>query len=318
VTGDRTHPAIDDRAGATGVLDLGVLDGVRDYDELAEALGVDRDAARAYARGATEELVPATVEAPPTDVREQIVDYLFGEQTLRERTRLRSRLRHSARDRAWASQARLSLSLVAGIPLPTIPSGELEEQIDDAPPGIALDGSHVRSSGTVGWASRLGPWGRSLIALLAVALTVGMALLVTGGGGGHVASQHGGAGATAAGHVSFQTSSRLTLSPAGSQPGASGVGAVVRQNGNLTLLLQARGLRPNHGTYYAVWLYNSGIDAELLGLVSPRVGAAGTFSSGTALPDDAVRFHQLAVTLEATQQPARPGRLVMTSPLNVR
>jgi hypothetical protein len=111
---------------------------------------------------------------------------------------------------------------------------------------------------------------------------------------------------------------RLTLSNTGAQPRATGEAAVVQQGDTLLLLLQGKGLAPNDHNYYAVWLYNSQVDNELLGLVSPAVGAAGTFSSGTTLPDDAVRFHSLVVTLETTDSPSAPGRKIFSSPLSVQ
>jgi hypothetical protein len=108
------------------------------------------------------------------------------------------------------------------------------------------------------------------------------------------------------------------LSPVGSDPTAVGVAAIVRQKkGLLLLLLQGRGLAPNVHNSYAVWLFNTPTDSRLLGFVSPAVGAAGTFSSGTTLPDDAVRFRELIVTLETTSRPATPGQEVLQTRLSL-
>ena len=71
------------------------------------------------------------------------------------------------------------------------------------------------------------------------------------------------------------------------------------------------------GTSYAVWLFNTEVDSRLLGFVSPPVGADGTFSSGTALPDDAVRFHEVLVTRETTASPKQPGEVVLRSVLSL-
>jgi hypothetical protein len=109
------------------------------------------------------------------------------------------------------------------------------------------------------------------------------------------------------------------LAPAGSDRNALGAGDLIRQkSGGLLLLLQAHGLAANsHGDSYAVWLFNAPGDARLLGFVSPGVGAAGTFSSGVTLPDDAFRFHTLIVTLEQSSQPTTPGRAVLRAPLSL-
>jgi hypothetical protein len=110
---------------------------------------------------------------------------------------------------------------------------------------------------------------------------------------------------------------RLILAPAGTERNASAAGTVARQGGQTLLLLQGRGLAPNRGNSYAVWLYNSAGDARLLGFVSPAVGADGTFSSGASLPGDAVRFHMLLITLEQASQPTTPGQPVLRGPLSL-
>jgi hypothetical protein len=141
-------------------------------------------------------------------------------------------------------------------------------------------------------------------ALLVVAATV--VLVVALSGGGTAAKHHPG------------TIRKLVLRPAGSNRSALGAADLVRQrNGDVLLLLQARGLKPNHGNQYAVWLFNAPGDARLLGFVSPSVGSSGTFSSGVQLPGDAIRFHALIVTLERGSQPATPGPIVLRTPLSL-
>jgi hypothetical protein len=107
------------------------------------------------------------------------------------------------------------------------------------------------------------------------------------------------------------------LTPTDSASKALGAGAVVSQHGKLLLLMQARGLQPNRHNSYGVWLYNAPDDAELLGFVPQAVGADGTFSSSVNLPDDAVRFHALIVTLETSQLPKKPGPTVLRGSLSL-
>jgi hypothetical protein len=127
----------------------------------------------------------------------------------------------------------------------------------------------------------------------------------------------GGRKSSPGGNGAAKTVRRLALTPAGSGGDALGAGVVVSQHGRLLLLLQARGLQPNHHNSYGVWLYNSPGDAEMLGFVPQPVGADGTFSSSVMLPDDAVRFHALIVTLETSQLPKKPGTTVLRSPLSL-
>jgi hypothetical protein len=83
----------------------------------------------------------------------------------------------------------------------------------------------------------------------------------------------------------------------------------------MLLLLQARGLAPNHHNSYGVWLFNAPGDARLLGFISPPVGSSGSFSSGTPLPQDAVRFHTVIVTQETKPAPSEPGSVVLRAAL---
>ena len=156
------------------------------------------------------------------------------------------------------------------------------------------------------------------VALAAVLAAAGVAIVI-------VLSVNGGTGAPRtvvqrsqhrASPTAVRPLLRLVLLPAGPDRGAFGAGAVVRQKGAL-LLLQARGLRPNHNDSYAVWLFTTPVDSRLLGLASTGVGSDGTFSSGTSLPDDAIRFHALTVTRETSSEPTHLGQIVLRAPLSL-
>jgi hypothetical protein len=115
-----------------------------------------------------------------------------------------------------------------------------------------------------------------------------------------------------------RTIKRLVLSPAGTDRAALGAAAIVRPaRGGLVLMLQGRGLPANQNDSYAVWLFNKPGDSRLLGFISPAVGATGTFSSGTPLPNDAVHFRELIVTLETTSRPVVPGPAVLKARLRL-
>jgi hypothetical protein len=146
-------------------------------------------------------------------------------------------------------------------------------------------------------------------ALLIVIVVIAIVLAVGGGGGARQTAT-----------VKGRTVDQLVLAPAGSGSGnrrAAGAGAVLSQAGTMLLLLQAHGLSPNHGNSYAVWLFNTPGDSRLLGFVSPPVGRSGKFSSGTTLPDDAVRFHSVIVTRELGRSPIAPGPVVLRAPLSL-
>jgi hypothetical protein len=313
----------------TPLLSLDLLERVHTYDGVARALGVDREAARRAVRDALESVVAGRQPAPPEAVRAQIVDYLLGEQTLPERMQTREALDRAPLDRAWAIEARLSLSLVMHAPLPLIPDPETDlatglprrrdrpAQLDpadpsderrDRPPALALAGARAGRQGKV--LPRRVYLVRRATALAVLAAVIVAAVTIATGAGSSGA-RHRATSAQA-------TLQHLTLTPTSAQPSATGLGAIVRQRGSLLLLLQGRHITPNHGNYYAVWLFNAEGDAELLGLVTPPVGSRRTFSSGATLPDDAVRFHRLVVTSETNATPSRPGPQILSSPLSVQ
>lgn len=159
-----------------------------------------------------------------------------------------------------------------------------------------------------------------LIALIAALVAV-LVIVLSGGG----SSTHRVAGApagvpsarTRTHQAPGKTVRRLVLIGSASSHKAFGTGVVVSQHGNLLLLLQARGLAPNHHDSYGVWLYNSPRDARLLGFVPRPVGTNGTFTSSVILPGEAGRFHSLIVTLEHSQLPKTPGTTVLRSPLSL-
>lgn len=88
---------------------------------------------------------------------------------------------------------------------------------------------------------------------------------------------------------------------------ANGV-AIVAQN------VPANTTRPPNA--YAVWLYNSPTDAQILGFVNPGVGKTGRLSTAGGLPSNAKHFKNLIVTLETTAKPKTPGTIILEGPLS--
>lgn len=273
------------------VLSLVLAQG-RSFEEIAELLHLDPADVRTRAHAAAELLVPG--EVPGAEVSQRITDYLLGEQPLSERAQTRSELGKSDEARRFASALSRELMPLARDPLPAIPEPPRRTAMRQMRPGPRLRG-------------------RRLIATLAtlVAATAAVAVavvLISDHSTNRPARASRDKGTQSKG---AQTLHRLVLQPAGRDRTAFGAAAVVRQGGTLLLLLQARGLKPNHGDSYAVWLLNTPADSRLLGFVSPLVGPDGTFSSGVTLPDDAVRFRTLEVTRETRPRPTAPGQPIL-------
>ena len=96
--------------------------------------------------------------------------------------------------------------------------------------------------------------------------------------------------------------------------------AQVFENGNRRAIIVAgQGLETGA---YALWLYNSGSDAKLLGFVPERVGNDGRFATQGELPTNAEKYKQLVVTQEnvtsnTKKAPAKPGTIVLQGDLKL-
>lgn len=101
------------------------------------------------------------------------------------------------------------------------------------------------------------------------------------------------------------------LSPSGSRSIAA-IAELVKQGGKEAIAIVGHGLPPNtkHDAY-AVWVYNAPGDAALLGFVNPGVGKDGRLETTGPLPANAAHFKQLLITVETTDNPGQPGRVIL-------
>src|ERR1700710_644683 len=97
--------------GQRAILQLLLRQG-KSYDDLATLLKSELDAVRARARGAVRELGPETTEVSETH-RDEIADYLLGQQTASQRAATREFLEGSAPGRAWARSVGSALTPLA-------------------------------------------------------------------------------------------------------------------------------------------------------------------------------------------------------------
>jgi hypothetical protein len=269
----------------------------RSFEEIAAMLRMDRREVRARAHAAADQLAPHRL--PSADARGRIVDYLLGEQSISERAATRSELAAADNERKWALALAHALEPLARDPLPAIPlrkATRTRRRVLRRRPRPRLPSFYVLAS------------------IVGATCVVAAILILIAEHPNHKAPR---ARPAKSQPNAAQTLHRLVLQPAGPQKTAFGAAAIVRQNGSMLLLLQARGLTPNHRDSYAVWLFNTPADSRLLGFVTPLVGPDGTFSSGVSLPDDAVRFRNLVITRETAARPTVPGKAILRSPLSL-
>src|SRR5687767_9991356 len=106
--------------GQRAVLQLLLRRG-KSYDELAVMLKSDPAGVRTRARGAVAALAPESSDLSPAR-RNEIADYLLGQQTASQRAATREYLQSSAAGRAWARAAASALAPLGGDTLPDIPA----------------------------------------------------------------------------------------------------------------------------------------------------------------------------------------------------
>jgi hypothetical protein len=288
------------------------------YDEIATRLQISPDIVRERAHLEGDALVGDEADPPPADARARIVDYVLGQQPAFDRARTWTLLEASQLARDWAQA--LTAALAGGLPATAAPTRTVAEARTDAEArrdaeeGTEPAGPERRRSERIPSRRALAITGLLWVTIAAIALAV---VLASRGSDTHRAATGARAERLGARGPAAKTLQRLVLEPSAAHGNGLGAGAVVQQDGSTLLLIEGRGLAPNNHNSYAVWLYNTPVDSRLLGFISPAVGSAGTFSSGTQLPDDAVRFGQVLITLESSSDPSRPGQVVLHSPLSL-
>jgi hypothetical protein len=310
------------------------------YDQLASLLGIGPDAVRARARAAVAAL------GPPTDLSETdratIADYLLGQQSESEREGTRLVIAGSDSAQAWARGASQALAPLAGGALPDIPSAEAapsaeperaresvpepaayEEEppaYEEAPTEEAAPAERAAAPAPTRPSSRLG--GALLLGGLGVIVAVVLILVISGGGDDSSKKS-----STLSTNPSTQTTpggqqrpvAQINLTSAAGNSRQVGLAQVFENGNRRAIIVAGQGLETGA---YALWLYNSGSDAKLLGFVPERVGKDGRFATQGELPTDAEKFKQLVVTKEnvtsnTKKAPAKPGQVVLQGDLKL-
>jgi hypothetical protein len=308
----------------------------KSYGELAQVLGISERAVHDRAHAALAVLAPRQAREVPAERREEIGDYLLGQQRgVAERLATRTYLGGDEPARAWAQQLAGELAPL-GTPLPDIPAqasggnhaspppraqavpasapaSEAGER-PPAPSGPPPTAPPRRASSSPLPSSRLG--GALLLGGI-VAVVVVAVILLSGGGGGGSHAKSTSASSTAASTTGGKASGsgpkvdqRLTLraTSAGSQ--AIAAVEILSEGGKRAFYMAAEHLPPSKGFYYAIWLYNSPSSFKPLSR-SPAVGSNERLAGGALLPADAGNYHEMLVTRETAAKPSHPGPAVL-------
>jgi hypothetical protein len=307
----------------------------KSYADVASLLDIPQRAVHDRAHAALAVLAPRQAREVSAERREEIGDYLLGQQAgVADRLATRTHLESSAPARDWANALARELSPLAAS-LPDIPAGVASsDTAADAGAAGASESAPKRLSTRRQRpsppSSRTG--GALLLAAIVVVVVVAVILIANSGGGSSSDSSSSAAastppasnekGSTGSNGSTTATSSsgakakedkRITLSPPDSSSPARGVAEVLSEGSQYAFYLAAEHLPQSKGKgfFYAVWLYNSPSSHQALGR-SPEVGANGSLQGGALLPKDAGKYNTMLLTRETSTRPTKPGPVVLS------
>jgi hypothetical protein len=300
----------DQRAALTVLLRQG-----KTHDEVAALLGIAPQAVHDRAHAALAVLAPAQARGLDAGQRDEIGEYLLGQQNdAGARLRTRTLLASSQPAGDWARALAPQLEELAPGKLPEIPpaagAGAPASPVggyplSEAGSAPASTEEHARPS------SRLG--GALLLAAIVAAVVV-VIVVVTDGGSSH--SKTTGTTSTTA-STQAKEEGRITLHPQDPSSNTTGTVQILSESGKKAFFIQAEHIPANTGKdFYAVWLYNSPSHALALSK-SPQVGSSHKLAGAALLPENAAEYHEILLTRETSTRPTKPGPVVLRGVLGL-
>ncbi len=284
------------------------------HDEVAGLLGIETQAVHDRAHAALAVLAPAQARQLDAAQREEIGEYLLGQQAdAGERLRTRTLLSSSPAAGDWARALAVQLEPVAPGELPEIPPpAGTEPGASDASPAaeqpaaeaFAPSEQHARPSSRVG--------GALLLAAIIAAVVV-VIVVVTDGSSSHKKAST----TTSTSGAQAKAQARITMHPQNPASPSTGTVQILTEGEKKAFFIQAEHIPSTSGkTFYAVWLYNSPSNALALSK-SPPVGASHKLAGAALLPSNAADYKEILLTRETSVRPSRPGPVVLRGHLNL-
>lgn len=306
------------------------------YAEVAALLDIEERAVHDRAHAALALLAPREARELSAPQREQVGEYLLGQQDPATESRTRAYLEESAAGRTWARALSAELGALATRPLPHVPAGPAPSApgaVRQAQGPTATPGSQAPSPAAESQLSSSRVGGAVILGVLAAVVIVVVLLIVGVGGGGSHGKTHTGTSANA-GSTQSQSKGSTTASGTGTTTGsgsptnhgkaltltppnpssskAVAVAYVLSQKGQRAFYVFAKSLpTPPSGTFYAVWLEGAASAADYpLGSL-PAKGPSGLVEGGGPLPTNASSYHRIIITSETSHHPSHPGPTVL-------
>jgi len=281
----------------------------KSYDEIAAMLKLDSSAVQSRAHEAVAELGPDKPDIG-ADRRNEVADYLLGQQTASGRAATREYLEDSGDGRTWARSVAGSLRPLAGDSLPDVPAEPAEvDRAFDALDARTARQQEVKRSSDLGTKILFGAAG------LAVAVVLIVVLGVFGGDDDKTKTSTITRTAETTPKETPQAIAQGVLAPpSSSDSGASAESAIVRyaSTNQFKLLIVAKQLPvAPQGQAYGIWLYTSPSDALFVGFPKSAVSDAGDLSVVADLSPETRNYREVLISRESREKPTRPGRIVL-------
>jgi hypothetical protein len=297
----------------------------KSYDEVAALLGIAPQAVHDRAHAALVVLAPAQARALDAGQREEIGDYLLGQQpNAGERLRTRTLLAGSPQAGEWARALAGSLEGLAPGTMPEIPAAEAPgapagttgtpagpHPLSQTPPSPPAAGEPEPSRPS----SRVG--GALLLAAIVAVVAIVVIFVSKGGSSSKKQSSPSNTGTSTAASSKPKAEGQVKLHATDPASKATGTVQILSEGGKKAFFIQAQHLAPTTGkTFYAVWLYSSPSKALPLSK-SPPVGASGKLAGAALLPNNATDYKEMLLTRETNTRPTKPGTIVLRGTLNL-
>ncbi len=303
----------------------------KSYAQIAAMLGIDEQAVHDRAHSALILLAPRGARELDAGRREEIGEYLLGQQAPSASATTRLLLERDPKANAWAAALHAELADLAPEALPVLPgpASSAPSAASGEAPALERRVAGPRGPGPEGRISRRG--GALLLAGIAAVIVVVVVLVVSSGGKGApshsptTASSQGAKGSKGSNGSKSSTSTNSTTTGSGSEPHvdsqinmtateaggkAVAIAYVLSEGSQRAFYLVAEHLPPTEKFFYAVWLENSSGSARPLGK-TPSVSANGKLQTAGPLPTNAGSYDKILFTREENTKARTPGPLVM-------
>jgi hypothetical protein len=299
------------------------------YDDLSGLLRLDVGEVRSRAHDALDALGPGAGGVPSAR-RQEIADWLLGQQGPDEAAATRAFVDGSPAARAWAQAVASELEPLAGDRLPELPpNGVPSAPVVAAPSAPAAaepteppTGADAATGAPTPFApaptaaprvSRRG--GAALIAGVLAAVAIALVLvLVVFNGDDKKDNAKNAANTTTTTQTQPKVQAQVNLSAPQDAPAKSAIAIVqiVTLNGQEAVNAVSQGLPSTSKAAYAIWVYSSPSHAKLIGGFNKKDDKGHLVYQG-ALPKDfdITSYNEILVTRETSGNPKSPGRVYL-------